>query len=651
MDTTEALRDTLDIEVSNIGGIDRANVELSDGVTVLEGENATNRTSFLQATMAAMGSDQFHLKGDADHGHVKLSLGETVVEREFNRRNGIVESSGDGLLDDPELANLFAFLLEDNEARRAVANGDDLREIITRPIDTDQIEAEIERLQAEKREIDEQIERVESRERELVDLEQRTTRLETEIEEKRDRLGTLEAEIEAADADLEEERAEKQEVEERLDELKDRRSRLEDVRFEIETAEEAVESLRAERDAKRDEREGLAGDPGEDVDALRDRLGELRDRKRRVDAQVSEIQSIVQFNEDMLDGTDSEVADVLRDGDGHDDGALTDQLLDGEESVVCWTCGSGVSRDDVKDTLDRLRSFRKEKLSARQSIQDEIDETDERVSELERAERERERVNRRLAEIDDEIERKQSRIEDLEARRDEIHGEIEALEAEVEDEEASDYGELLDLHKRANAVELEIEQKEDELASVEDEVAEIESLLGERDEYEARRDEIADRLDELRNRIDSLERGAVEEFNAHVEEVLDVLEYENVARIWIERVERETRQGRRKVAENHFELHVVRESESGRTYEGTVDTLSESEREVVGLVFALAGYLVHDLHETVPVMLLDSLEAIDSARIARLVEYFAEYPAFLVVALLPADAEAIEVAHDTVTKI
>jgi len=28
--------------------------------------------------------------------------------------------------------------------------------------------------------------------------------------------------------------------------------------------------------------------------------------------------------------------------------------------------------------------------------------------------------------------------------------------------------------------------------------------------------------------------------------------------------------------------------------------LSESEREVTGLVFALAGYLVHDVHETVP---------------------------------------------------
>ena len=650
MNTTETVGDTLTLEVSNVGGIDHTTVELSDGVTVLEGENATNRTSFLQASMAAMGSDRFTLKGDADRGYVRLTTGDTVVEREFNRRNGVVESSGEGYLDDPELADLFAFLLEENEARRAVATGEDLREIIVRPIDTDEIDAEIERLQAEKREVDDEIDHIESRERELVDLEQRKNELEGEVDDQRERLRSLEAEIEETDADLEEERAEKERVEERLDELKDHRSRLEDVRFEIETAEETIDSLRSERESKRDERESLDADDDADVDALRGNLDDLRDRKRRVDAQVNELQRIVQFNEEMLDGTDGEIADALRDDERRDDGALTDQLVSGE-SVVCWTCGSQVSRDEIEETLDRLRSLREEKLSDRQSIREEIDETDQRVSALERDRRERERLDGRLEEIDETIARKEERIEDLEARRSEIRGEIEELEAEVEREDESEYGELLDLHKRANAVELELESKEDELASVEDEIAEIESLVADREEYEARRDEIADRLAELRNRIDSLEQRAVEEFNGRVEELLGLLEYDNIARVWIERVERETRQGRRKVAENHFELHVVRESESGRTYEGTVDTLSESEREVVGLVFALAGYLVHDLHETVPVMVLDSLEAIDAARIGRLVEYFAEYPSFLVVALLSEDAEAIEVEHETVADL
>jgi chromosome segregation ATPase len=354
----------------------------------------------------------------------------------------------------------------------------------------------------------------------------------------------------------------------------------------------------------------------------------------------------------MLDGTDSEIADVLRgETDAEGDDALTDQLLKSEESVVCWTCGSQVSRGEIEETLDRLRSFRQEKMDARRSVRNEIDEKKERISEHEDSRRELDRLDKRLAEIETDIEQKRRRIDDLEERRDEIRDEIEALEEAVEQEQTADYGEVLDLHKEANSVEIELEQKEDALAAAEDEISEIESLLTDREEYEERREQITEQLEELRDRIDRLERNAAEEFNAHMEDLLDILEYQNIARIWIERQEREKREGRRNVTKSHFELHIVRESEAGRTYEGTVETLSESEREVVGLVFALAGYLVHDLHETVPVMLLDSLEAIDSDRIARLIEYFADYPAFLVVALLPEDANAVDCEHETIRQV
>jgi hypothetical protein len=72
---------------------------------------------------------------------------------------------------------------------------------------------------------------------------------------------------------------------------------------------------------------------------------------------------------------------------------------------------------------------------------------------------------------------------------------------------------------------------------------------------------------------------------------------------------------------------------------------------VTGLVFALAGYLVHDVHERVPVMLLDSLEAIDSERIADLVGYLETFTEYLVVALLPEDARALDGAYSYVEGI
>ena len=88
-------------------------------------------------------------------------------------------------------------------------------------------------------------------------------------------------------------------------------------------------------------------------------------------------------------------------------------------------------------------------------------------------------------------------------------------------------------------------------------------------------------------------------------------------------------------------LHIVRQSESGTAYEVTIDHLSESEREVTGLVFGLAGYLAHDVYEAVPFVLLDSVEAIDAGRIPDFLDYLADYADYLVVALLPEDATGI----------
>jgi hypothetical protein len=158
-------------------------------------------------------------------------------------------------------------------------------------------------------------------------------------------------------------------------------------------------------------------------------------------------------------------------------------------------------------------------------------------------------------------------------------------------------------------------------------------------------------IEELRRKIDLIKHDAVEQFNEHMDAVLDLLEYPNLDRIWLERVERETREGRRKITKSAFELHVVRMTESGAAYEDTVDHLSASEREVTGLVFAMAGYFTHDVHEQVPFMLLDSLVTIDSERIPTLVQYFEDYVDYLLVALLPEDAQTLPNEYERLTEI
>ncbi|WP_152042390.1 archaea-specific SMC-related protein [Salinigranum salinum] len=636
----------IDVRVENVGGISESEVTLRPGVSVLAGRNATNRTSFLQALMAALGSEHVSLKGDADAGRVDLTIDNETYSRTLTRTGTTVQTGGDPFLDDPELADLFAFLLESNEARRAVARGDDLRELIMRPVDTTAINAEIDRLEREKRDLDDELDQLDTLADSLPQLEERRTKLETRIEEAEAELAAAREELETADTSVQRSREEKNALDEKLEALGDTRDDLESVRYDIETERESLDSLRADRDDLESELEAAEGTDSSDVTAIEAELDRLRERRQQLDSTVKQLQSVIQFNEEMLEGTNEEIAHALRD----DDGSVTDGLL-ADTSVVCWTCGTDVEREQIETTLDRLRDLRQEKMSERRSLKQDISAEQSRRDEIQSAVREHDQLERRLQSVTDEIERREEKVERLQERRDELQERVTDLEAEVESLEDETYSEVLDHHKEVNRREFELDRLRDEKREVEAEIEEIERSLAERDEIEDDREAVTEELAELRTRIDRIEREAVEEFNEHMDEVLSLLEYENIDRIWIERTETTVREGRRRVEKTVFDLHIVRTTDEGSAYEDTVDHLSESEREVTGLVFALAGYLVHEVYETCPFLLVDSLEAIDSNRIAALIDYFASFADNLVVALLPEDAQALDDDYRRVTDI
>jgi len=649
MSQADATESAATIVAENIGGISETELRLPPGVTILRGRNATNRTSFLQAIMAAVGSTNVSLKGDADDGRVTLRLDGGTYQRRLRRTGDAVAFDGTPYLDDPSVADLFAFLLESNEARRAVVRGDDLRELLMRPVDTDEIRAEIDRLERERDEVEAELDELESLKQELPSLESKKRRLESAIRDERDELAELEEAIESIDAGVDETRQEKQELESRLGDLRDLRSKLERVRSDIELEKESIASLRSERADLRDELDELPEAPMSDYEHIEDEISRLRDEKHRLETTVKSLQDVIQFNEDMLDGAQSAIGDALRTDDAGDS-AVTEQLLsDGD--TVCWTCGSEVPKGRIEETLDELRTVRQDHVDTIGDIEDDLAELRSDKRDRESQQRERETRQRKLDDIEDELADREERLAGLRARRDTLSEDIEAAEMAVEDLEQQDFSDVLELHKEANRVEFELGQLESDLDDVTDRINAIEDRLTEEGTLQDRRDDLKAALDSQRTRIDQIERDAVEEFNDRMDDLLRTLDYGNLSRIWIERIQRTVRDGRRTVDKTVFELHVVRTTESGTTYEDTVDHLSESEREVTGLTFALAGYLVHDLHEEVPFMLLDSLEAIDSERIADLVEYFSEFASYLVVALLPEDARALPDDYTRITEI
>ena len=649
MGQSQTPAEELSVTVRNLGGIDESTVRLRTGVNVLSGRNATNRTSLLRALMGALGSDGVSLKADADAGEVTLRTPTGTYSRQLERENGTVQNAGEPYLDDPTLADLFAFLLESNAARQAVSRGDNLRELIMQPVDIEAITAEIEATRAEKRRVDDRLDELRDLDAELADLEAERAELDAEIEDVEEELDAERADLEAMDGSGDDSRTEQEPVDEQLEALQSVQSELEELRFRRDTERESVETLREERASIEAELDALPAGPDDERESIEDELDALRQRRAEIDATATQLQSVIQFNEEMLAGTTPAIAEALR-GEtepGNDD--LTDRLLT-DDSVVCWTCGSEVDESDIESTLERLRTVRQETLAERRELDEEIESLTDRKRTLEDAASERAALEARLerteSELDTRTERLDSLGDDLEAlrqRASELEAEIEAREESTTD--------AVDTRTTITQLEFERERLAADREAVDERIETVEAQLAERERLKTEREELRELLDTLRTRVDRLETDAVEAFNEHMDTVLDILGYDNLDRIWIERTTETVTEGRRTVEESTFDLHIVRSTDEGRAYEDTVDHLSESEREVTGLVFALAGYLVHEVHEELPFMILDSLEAIDADRIATLVDYLSEYAETIVVALLPEDAQALDNDYHRVTEI
>lgn len=627
----EQLDSTAELSVRNIGGIDQTEAVFEPGVTVLAGRNATNRTSLLQALMAALGSDDVSMKADADEASVDLTIGDEAYTRSLERQNGTVNLSGEPYIEDSTLADLFTFLLESNEARRAVVTDADLRDIIMRPIETDEIQDEIDRLLEERQQVSNELDELEKFKGRLPKLEEQRTQLQTKIDETTKDLEEIEAKIEGQDANVEESQEEQKEIEVKLEELREARSELDNVRYDLETEQESLESLRTEKREVEEAFDDLAETPDADLEDLEKGINRLRTQKQQLETELTDIQSVIGFNQERLEEGTETFAEVFE-GGGH--GAVTDELLP-EETVTCWTCGSEVDTGQIETTIEKLQELSQELVGDINDLEDELDGLTDQRLDLEEQQRRHEELERRQEDLAINLEETEARIQELTDRREALRKEVEAIEANVDSLESDAYTEILDLHKEANQLEYDLGQLESDRERVEENITTIEERLDEEADLKARREEINDEIEELRTRIERIEKQAIEEFNEHMETVLELLEYENLARIWLERRVTEVREGRRYVPKSVFDLHIVRQTESGATYEDTVDNLSESEREVTGLIFALSGYLAHEVYESVPFMLLDSVEALDTARVATLVEYLRGFSEYLVVALLP----------------
>ena len=618
------------LDVRNVGGIEDASVTLDPGVMVVAGENASNKSSLLGSLGGVLGGPHPPLRGGRDAGSVTLDTGDKRYALDLRRRDGeTVVADATPYATDATLVNLFVALGEENPIRRAVVDDGDLHELLMRPVDTDEIDAEIARLRERRDDIDERVAALDDRIGDLPELEVRAQQLADERDEVAARLEQRRTALDEA------EYREAAEVTRRiLDDLKTARAERERLRERRDTKRRAVESLRDDLEAVEERLAESAPEGVESVatrlETVEDELRRLRDRKGRLDETINALSPIVELNRDFL--AETRLPETLDAADA------LDELQPETGTVTCWTCGRPVEQSEIEAQVEAVEAILREKRAESATVADRIDDLQAERADLDARRDERADLVERRRRLERDIEERERTLADLGSRLDDARDRIAALEADLDATDAA--AGIVERHREVSDLEYERGRLERQLAEVEGRIEADEEAKAERESLRAERTEVTDRLAACRERVERIERETVETVNECLERVLDRLSYGGLERVWIERREDE--------AGTTFDLQVVRTTDDGDVYRAPVATLSKSEREVVGLVIALAGYLVYDVAETVPAVVVDAIEMLDAERIGGLLDFFADHARYVVAAILPEEADQLQGRFETV---
>jgi DNA repair exonuclease SbcCD ATPase subunit len=597
---------TLDIE--NIGGIDNMTVSLEDGVTLVQGPNATNKTSLLQSVLFALGVSTVPIKSDAEEARVELRIGDRTVERTAHRTEHGISTKGEAWVegdDERLLLERFGALLETNPLRAAVSREQEIESLLKQPMNIDALETERAGKMERKRQ-------AEARVDELSTVDERLAEREREFSEKRERESELEARLDELEAQREEaDEGEDEELAELRARRADLRSEKADSQAQVDRLEDAVDRLESQLDdAEADIEEAEAAVGETDVESLKQERADIRAELKDVEARLDILQSVLTSNREMLA---SEFTGIL----GYEAGLTGDEFS-------CWACGQPAEGDDFEGTVEDLRRLIEQDKQQLRDREPELDELDEHIEAARQARSRRQELATKRRDIEQQLKERRDSLDQSRSRLEELRAELQSIDEEIAEHEAEARDADDEVAEELESTRVELRSLRRELDRLERTREDLRDKQREREEAAERVETLADEIATLTDRIENLEGELRENFNAAMDDLLNALDFERIDRVWLD---------------GDFEIVIAREVD-GSVRADTIEHLAESEREMIGLVLGLAGYLTYDVGEVSPVLVLDSLGAFDGDRTERLIDYFADRTDVLLAAVHPATTEA-----------
>ena len=564
------------IDIERIAGILNGSATIKPGLNAVQAANWQGKSSFVEAIKTALGTSTELTEG-AESGRVDLQTPTKDVTVQLIRNGSTVSREGTPYLDDEYdvvRAELFACLDEHNEIRGAVRRGENLEDVLLRPLDFQNIDEQIAELKRERERVESELSQANEASKRLTSVQEKVTRLNQEIEELREQREAIELQDDESEdstqQQLDQPRSEKRQAEKRVDQL-----------------EQSIERIQNRLSERRTELESIDVPDHGNIDQQLERVrGELDDVKR--DAEI--LQSLYSATEMVLDENRLDlITDVQRTIAG--------------DTVTCWTCGNDTTREDIEAQLDALGTQLTEHRAASEQHRDKVEKLEARREQQQQLQHREQDLEADIIELEEQLADRQQSLVDAQERLETANTRVDEL-AETVDETMSERSDI----------ESEIKYRKAELDDATAELNELDARADKVDRLETELETIRTEIEDLRSRKDRIKREARAAFDQAIDDIVSRFEtgFES-ARLTA-----------------NFDIVVARD---GR--EASLKALSEGELELIGFVAALAGWQSFNVGESVPLMVVDSVGGLDDGNLHTLVEYLRDQTEYLVFTAYP----------------
>jgi chromosome segregation ATPase len=587
------------VSINNIGGIYGATAALENGVNIVQASNFSGKSSFMNAIQTVMGTtgmfeSQHPLTEGKESGTVELTSEERThsISLERSTNNEVVRRGTPVLEDDADqmCARLFAFLGEDNPIRSRVREQEDLTELLQSPLDIENIDDQIATLKRKQESKQEDIQTAQRAEENIPPIKEAISTLEKELDELRQRRTEVENRVgnEITNNDS------------LSDDLANRRSEVSTLERRISRLQSKISETETQLEEKRVEKEALEipeqPQTNTDVEAKQSRVDEIG-------LQIDLLEGLYRANQRVIEENELSLVTSI------------DRTIV-EDGFDCWICGESTTTKTIQTRLEALQTKIETLQKERATLRNEIETIEEQEREYREKKRQASSIEEEIGDLSAKLDDLQRDLSQAEERKDGVEEQVKELEADLEQAETELSEELTDIKS-------EIKLKNQELETQQNRLQELEAEQEDIDELRTELNAIEEEIEVLKQRKENKQRELKTEFDEAMATALDYFAPGfDGARLDI-KVNKENEI-------EAFDLIVARD---GR--ETTINTLSEAERELVGIVVAIAGYRTFEVSDRVPIILLDGVSQLAADNLRLLCEYLSDDTEMLVTTAYP----------------